>query len=159
MIRFHFIEKILILLTAILLNSSQPVFTSNTEKIIRRYYTDPLVLKRVYQCIKASHLNELKGFDNFSLKGDTFMLFNNKKKSVVIFKSKHLRGFSEKLRGQSIFSEILLNAKAYGIDIGKKSFKTKDGSTEILQSYDARVLIMFYGEGADEEDLVFLADR
>jgi hypothetical protein len=150
--------KKLILIALVLLLEAF-VYSSDRAEILQRYYTDPLIVKRVYECINAVRFKEIEGFSDFSLQDETFTLLNEAGKRMVTFKSRRFRELYGKLSDRGLFIELLKNAKAYGIDTGIKSLKTKNGSSENFQSFEARVLILTHGEGLDEEFLVFLADK
>jgi hypothetical protein len=150
-------KKFILLALVLLLEAL--VYSSDRDEILHRYYTDPLIVKRVYECINAVRFKEVEGFSDFSLQDETFTLLNEAGKRMVIFKSKRFMELYGKLSDRKLFLELLRNAKAYGIDTGIKPFKTRTGSSENFQSLEARVLILTHGEGLDEEFLVFLADK
>jgi hypothetical protein len=147
------------ILIALVLLLEAPAYSSDMAEILRRYYTDPLIVKRVYECIKAVRFKEIEGFSDFSLQDETFTLLNDAGKRMVTFKSMRFRELYGKLSDRKLFLELMRNAKAYGIDTGIKPFKTRTGSSENFQCFEARVLILTHGEGLDEEFLVFLADK
>lgn len=151
--------KKIVPITIILIFMEIPAFSSDSGEILRRYYRDPLVVKRVYESIKAVRFKEINDFSNFTLQDETFTLVSEASKSIAVFRSRRFKGLYEKLSDRKLFLELLRNAKAYGIDTGIKSFKTGNGLSENFQSFEARVLILTHGEGLDEEFLVFLADK
>jgi hypothetical protein len=151
--------KKIVPITIILLLMAVPAYSADSGEILRRYYRDPLVVKRVYESIKAVLFKEISHFNDFSLQDETFTLISEKGRRMAVFRSRRFKGLYEKLSDRKLFLELLRDAKAYGIDTGIISFKTKNGSIENFQSFEARVLILTHGEGLDEEFLVFLADK
>ena len=151
--------KKIVPITIILIFMGIPAFSQGSGEILRQYYRDPLVVKRVYESIKAVRFKEISEFSNFSLQDETFTLVSEASKSIAVFRSRRFKGLYEKLRNRKLLLELLRNANAYGIDTGIRSIKTENGSIENFKSYEARVLILTHGEGLDEEFMVFLADK
>jgi hypothetical protein len=151
--------KKIVPITIILIFMEISAFSSDSGEILRQYYRDPLVVKRVYESIKAVLFKEINHFNDFSLQDETFTLISEKGRRMAVFRSRRFKGLYEKLSDRKLFLELLRDAKAYGIDTGIKSLKTGDGSIQNFQSHEARVLILTHGEGLDEEFLVFLADK
>jgi len=132
-------------------------FASEIDEIVKPYYTDPLVVKRIYESIKAVHFAEVSAFDDFHREGNTFTLIKSKK-AIVTFPSSRLKSLFEQLNNREYFLKLLNRASAFGIETGRTSRSAEGGETE-LKGYEARVLIILHGEGADEEFMVFFAEN
>jgi hypothetical protein len=128
---------------------------SEVDEIVKPYYTDPLVVKRIYESIKAVNFAEVSAFDDFKREGNSFTLIKSKK-AIVTFQSSRLKNLFEQLNNREFFLKLLSRASAFGIETGRISRSTENGETE-LAGYEGRVLIILHGAGADEEFMVFLA--
>lgn len=128
---------------------------SEGDEIVKQYYTDPLVVKRIYESIKAVHFIEVSRFDDFKREGNTFTLIKSKK-AIVTFQSSRLKNLFEQLNNREYFLKLLSRASAFGIESGTLSVRTEGGETK-LPGYEARVLIILHGEGSVEEFMVFFA--
>lgn len=133
-------------------------WSGKADKMLSEYYTDAGELARVQSCIRSSLFKEVSMFDDFTLKGERFLLLSPSTHSRVWFQSPRLSRFYSRLGNRKMFLGLLKNARAYGVE---KYSSGGEKPAEYKKTYEARVLIMIHEKEdnpADAEFLVFLRE-
>jgi len=127
--------------------------------ILKRYDMDPRQLQTVYQCIKAANFREVRDFSAVTTEGGRYRFQSEKRASIVYFKSKQLDELRTAIGGDEVFTALLRNAACYGVFIETRPMKDADGKENAYSIFDAHVVVIEHGSGADEITVVCMADR